>query len=138
MLLERIFEISTDVGDLVLDPFCGSGTTIVAANLMKRKFIGIDTNPDAIELSEKRLLQPVKSKSQLMEIGKDAYDTKTEYEKSILNFLDCNIVQRNKGIDAIMKKHYGGGLVAIKIQKENEDIFQAIDLLQKASKAKNF
>ena len=41
-LLERIIKISTDEDDLVLDPFMGSGTTLVAAKLLNRKFIGID------------------------------------------------------------------------------------------------
>lgn len=49
LLLERIIELVTDEQDSVLDPFCGSGTTLVAAQILKRKFIGIDVSKDAIE-----------------------------------------------------------------------------------------
>lgn len=41
-LLERIILASSNEGDLVLDPFCGSGTTLVAANNLKRNWVGID------------------------------------------------------------------------------------------------
>lgn len=54
-LLERIIQCSTNEGDLVLDPFCGSGTTMLAAYAMKRNFVGIDKNPEAIKVSIKRL-----------------------------------------------------------------------------------
>ncbi len=40
LLLERIIEISTAKGDCVLDPFCGSGTTLVTAKLLERNYIG--------------------------------------------------------------------------------------------------
>ena len=41
-LLKRIIEASTNEGDVVLDPFCGCGTSVVAAAMLKRKFVGID------------------------------------------------------------------------------------------------
>ena len=41
-LLKRIIQASTNEGDIVLDPFCGCGTTMIAAHELKRKFIGID------------------------------------------------------------------------------------------------
>jgi DNA modification methylase len=44
-------------GDLVLDPFCGSGTTARAALDLGRNFIGIEINPDYCEIAETRLLQ---------------------------------------------------------------------------------
>jgi site-specific DNA-methyltransferase (adenine-specific) len=43
-------ELFTEVGDIVLDPFAGSGTTLIAANKLNRKAIGIDTNKDYIDL----------------------------------------------------------------------------------------
>lgn len=54
-LLERIVESSSNEGDLVLDPFCGCGTAIHAAEKLKRKWIGIDITHLAISLVEDRL-----------------------------------------------------------------------------------
>ncbi len=55
VLLQRIVELASNLGDLVLDPFCGSGTTLVAAQQLGRHYIGIDANPQAIEMATKRL-----------------------------------------------------------------------------------
>lgn len=135
-LLDRIISISTDEGDVVLDPFCGSGTTLVSAKMLNRQYIGIDINSDAIALCKKRLETPFKTTSNLLKVGADAYKTKTEEELSLLRQFDCDIVQRNKGIDAFLKKHYLGKPVAIKIQKENESIADSIQLLDSAGKKK--
>ena len=54
-LLDRIIRASSNAGDLVLDPFCGSGTTLAAARQLGRRYIGIDQNPNAIALCEDRL-----------------------------------------------------------------------------------
>jgi site-specific DNA-methyltransferase (adenine-specific) len=54
-LLSRLIEICTNVGDLVLDPFCGSGTSGVVAISAGRQYIGIDSDSEYIELSKKRL-----------------------------------------------------------------------------------
>lgn len=56
-LLERIITASTLPGDLVLDPFCGSSSTGVAAKRLGRRFIGIDNEKEYIELSMRRLEQ---------------------------------------------------------------------------------
>ena len=135
-LLEQIITISTNKGDLILDPFCGSGTTLVSAKLMDRNYIGIDISKEAIELSQSRLEAPIKSSSTLLKKGVDAYKTKTEEELAILKQFNCDIVQRNKGMDAILKKHYLDAPVAIKIKKENESITEAIQLLTAAGKKK--
>ena len=54
-LLERILSASSNPGDVVLDPFCGCGTTVHAAQKLNRKWIGIDVTHLAIALIERRL-----------------------------------------------------------------------------------
>lgn len=54
-LLERIISASSNPGDVVLDPFCGCGTTVVAAQKLGRRWIGIDVTHLAIGLMRKRL-----------------------------------------------------------------------------------
>lgn len=54
-LLERIIQASTQPGDIILDPFCGSGTTGVVANRLGRIFIGIDTEEEYLNITKKRL-----------------------------------------------------------------------------------
>lgn len=54
-LLEFIVEASSNEGDLVLDCFCGSGTTLLAAQKLNRRWIGIDDSAAAIETTRKRL-----------------------------------------------------------------------------------
>ncbi len=55
-LLLRIVKASTRPGDLVLDPFSGSGTTGVACALLERRFMGIELNPDYLTIARQRYL----------------------------------------------------------------------------------
>jgi site-specific DNA-methyltransferase (adenine-specific) len=54
-LLERIVSVSSNEGDVVLDPFCGCGTTIEAAEALGRKWIGVDVAIRAIQIVKDRL-----------------------------------------------------------------------------------
>ena len=54
-LLERIIEASSNPGDVILDPFCGCGTAIAAAQKLGRKWIGIDITHLSIALQKYRL-----------------------------------------------------------------------------------
>ncbi|WP_288897951.1 site-specific DNA-methyltransferase [uncultured Capnocytophaga sp.] len=137
-LLEKILKIASKEGDIVLDPFLGSGTTAVTAKLLKRNFIGFDININAIELTQLRLKELVKTESKLLKNGLESYENKTENQKKILARFDCNIVQRNKGIDAILKEKIDDKLVGIKIQDKNETLKDTENLLQKVMKNKNF
>jgi site-specific DNA-methyltransferase (adenine-specific) len=54
-LLERLLLMSSDEGDIVFDPFVGTGTTAIAAKKLGRKFIGIDIDPKYVEITNKKL-----------------------------------------------------------------------------------
>ena len=54
-LLERIIEASSNEGDVVLDPFCGCGTAVAAAEKLKRQWIGVDVTHLAVALMKNRL-----------------------------------------------------------------------------------
>lgn len=54
-LLERIIRASSNLDDVILDPFVGSGTTCRVADLLKRRWIGIDTNPEYLEMCRGRI-----------------------------------------------------------------------------------
>ncbi len=56
-LLERVIASSSDEGDIVLDPFCGCGTTVAVAERMGRPWIGIDISPTAVNLMKRRLVK---------------------------------------------------------------------------------
>ena len=55
-LVSRFIQMATEPGDLVLDPFCGCGTTASAAHAMDRRFIGIDASMQAVHLIRKRMM----------------------------------------------------------------------------------
>ena len=103
LLLERIIKLVTTKGDTVLDPFCGSGTTLVAAQILGRKFVGIDQSKDAVELAKQRLKNPIKTESELLKKGKEAYLNQDPQILKILERLQIMPVQRNKGIDGFLK-----------------------------------
>lgn len=54
-LLERIVLMSTDPGDIVLDPFLGTGTTAIAAKALGRHFVGIDLDPEYVNIANEKL-----------------------------------------------------------------------------------
>lgn len=122
LLLERILEIATDENDALLDPMCGSGSALVAAKLLNRRFTGIDVSAEAVALAKMRLAHPVKSNSLLLEKGAESYLEKSEYERNILKSLDALPVERNNGIDGFLRNHVEGRPVAVRIQKEREDL----------------
>jgi DNA modification methylase len=83
-LLERIIAASSNEGDIVLDPFCGCGTAIHAAEKLKRRWIGIDITHLAISLVEKRL------KDAFPDITFDVHGTPKDFESA------RNLAEREK------------------------------------------
>ena len=136
LLLERIVEIASNPGDVILDPFCGSGTTLVAAQLKQRNFVGIDISADAVELTRTRLLNPIRSNSALMDNGRDSYRSSDDEILKHLHGVPCTPVQRNRGIDAILREEVNGRPVLVRVQRENETLQECSSALVKAAKRK--
>ena len=132
LLLEQIIKLASDEGDLILDPFCGSGTTLVAAKLLGRKYIGVDVSEEAVVLSKERLDNPIKSESNLIKNGKDSYRNQTSDVVEILEAIDAEPVQRNKGIDGFLKVNGTMRPIPVRVQRQNETFEAAKRLLLKA------
>jgi hypothetical protein len=92
-LLERIISASSNVGDIVLDPFCGCGTTVDAAQRLDRKWIGIDITYFAVDLITKRLndvykdsTPPISQTYEVNGIPKDLEGAQKLFERSHFEF----------------------------------------------------
>lgn len=135
LLLDRILSLVTESGDVVLDPFCGSGTTLVTAQLRGCPAIGIDSSAEAINLAKERLKEPTTTRSRLLERGREGYIRDDMNLLELLNGIEFFPVQRNRGIDAVLKEEYEGRPVLIRIQRHGEPLSDAINaLLQAATK----
>lgn len=86
-LCRRLIEIYSKRGDVVLDPFMGSGSTIIAARDLERIGIGFDINPDFVELTEKRLLQ-----QKLIQLEVEAPKIYCEDAANLLKYVKPNSV----------------------------------------------
>lgn len=58
-LIAQFIRASSKTGDIIFDPFMGSGTTAVAAQSLKRNFIGIEISPEYCKIAEQRLRQQI-------------------------------------------------------------------------------
>lgn len=56
-IIQELIKLLSKKGDTVLDPFCGSGTTCLAAKTLERQFIGTEINPEYVNLANQRLKQ---------------------------------------------------------------------------------
>ena len=126
-LLERIVSASSNKGDIVFDPFCGCGTTIIASQKLGRNWIGIDISPTACNLMQKRLRKEFTMNAQII---RGAVDIK--YVKKLPPFEFQNWVVTNKffgtvsktksgdfGIDGLTPQVTGGYPIQV---KQSEDI----------------
>ncbi len=66
-LLDKIIKASSDVGDVIIDAFCGCGTTIAVAERLNRKWIGIDVSPIAVKVMTERLIATEKKMGRKLE-----------------------------------------------------------------------
>jgi hypothetical protein len=107
-LLERILKASSNPGDVVLDPFCGCGTTIDAAEKLGRKWIGIDITQLATSLIKNRLRDTYGDKIEIITIGEPttpneasvlAEQDKYQFQWWALGLVGARPVEQRKGAD---------------------------------------
>ena len=126
-LLERIILSSSNEGDVILDPFCGCGTAVHAAQKLKRQWIGIDITCLAIGLIEKRLKDAFKAACQFeihgtpkdLESARDlAFRDKYQFQWWAVTLVDAQPYQgKKKGAD--------GGIDGIKFFYDVNDTTEA-------------
>jgi site-specific DNA-methyltransferase (adenine-specific) len=95
-LLERIIQASSNEGDLILDGFCGCGTTVDAAESLKRQWVGMDISPIAIALMKRRLQDSYKtelSKFTVRGIPEDKISAEKLWEQNPFAFQDWWITE---------------------------------------------
>lgn len=116
-LLERVLAASSQEGDLVLDPFCGCGTTVDAAVRLNRRWLGIDITYIAIDLIKKRLLHTygsqISSTYEVSGIPRDLGGARALFQQSPFDFerwavslINAQPNQRqvdDKGIDGVAR-----------------------------------
>ncbi len=109
-LLDRIIQSSSNEGDVVLDPFCGCGTTIAAAQRLKRKWIGIDITHLAIGLIKSRLrdhfgdevsktYQVIGEPTSLPDAGELAKEDPYQFQWWALGLVGARRTEQKKGSD---------------------------------------
>ena len=107
-LLERIIQASSNPGDVVLDPFCGCGTAVVAAQKLGRHWIGIDITHVAITVMKKRLIDTFEPDPNFIVIGEpttaeDAQELATtdpyQFQWWALGLVGARPIEQKKGAD---------------------------------------
>jgi site-specific DNA-methyltransferase (adenine-specific) len=124
-LLERVISASSNEGDIVLDPFCGCGTTVDAAQRLNRRWIGIDITYIAIDLITKRLRHTyggaILDTFTTTGIPEDIAAAQALFEQSPFDFEVWAVSQINatpnqkqvgeKGVDGVARFPLGKGLL---------------------------
>lgn len=134
-LLDRIIKASSNEGAIVLDPFCGCGTTVVVAQRNHRQWIGIDITYLAIDVIKRRFLKDQLEEDKDITVEgepKDAYSAKQLFNKSPFQFQiwcisripggQCSdSLTGDKGVDGLVnfqdpmeKSKFNKGIVSVK------------------------
>jgi len=122
-LLHRIIKISSNEGDIVMDPFCGCATTCVAAQQLGRKWIGVDIEKQAANILIERLnndaglfkdfmntsIVPQRTDIQRIEPVKSVKERLYKEQNGLCNGCKTQFEFRNLEIDHIVPKSKGGG-----------------------------
>ena len=146
-MVATMIEISTDIGDIVLDPFAGSGSVLFQSSIMKRNYIGFELNGDYIDMfneySKKNLNKSKKEYEKLLELGdQEEFRNKIlnlralKFGRVLINELDKKFNQNHK-IFVEIKKHLNEPRLHIEVEYQiivsnaDEALTEEIELLIK-------
>jgi site-specific DNA-methyltransferase (adenine-specific) len=116
-LLERLLKLSSDPGDVILDPFCGCGTAVDAAEKLGRRWIGIDITTLAVDLIDARLRhtygEQIRGSYEVLGIPKDIEGAHALFKRSPFEFERWCVMQLDgqpnekqvgdKGVDGVIR-----------------------------------
>jgi DNA modification methylase len=106
-LFERMILASSNNGDLILDPFCGSGTALRVCQQTQRNGIGIEINPDYVQMTQQRLLKPFSGFDSIDErmtrIPNDLNDAKFR-DEYIINHINWFLQNHPDAVDDFVKR----------------------------------
>jgi len=87
-VLERIIKVSSNTGDLVIDPFSGSGTTCVVAARLARRYLGIDISQEYVKYSRKRIAEALTGNRAITQIAEDPEVLRPQRRKTLKAYRD--------------------------------------------------
>ena len=116
-LLERIIEVSSNPGDLILDCFIGSGTTAAVAQKLGRRWIGCDINKGAIQLTSKRLQGIILEHIQKIKYPTFAIYKVNDYDLKLLQTEAIELAVQHIGIQRIRTDSFFDGYLGKNLVK---------------------
>lgn len=113
-MLERVIATTTNENDLIVDPFCGSGTSLVAAQLSSRRWIGCDNSTEAIEITKERLAREAGAEEDKIyrliqeKSLKDQAPVLNSYSQFATGLIDRTVIRfvRNRQVDIEETRYY--------------------------------
>lgn len=133
-LIERMVLASSNINDTILDPFCGSGTTLRVCQQLNRNAIGIELNSEYVEQIKERLSEKFEGfdsiDERMLRVPNDFNDTKIreEYIDNHINWFLKNHPDRIESFLEDVKAKYPNG--KIKIKKEKEHTYNLFSVLE--------
>ncbi len=101
-VIERCILMSTDPGDLVLDPTCGSGTTAFVAEQWGRRWITTDTSRVSIAIARQRLMT---SKFEMFKLVNEGTGVAGGFQLRAVPHITLKSIAQNQNLDPILAKH---------------------------------
>jgi DNA modification methylase len=118
-LVERILSLSSDEGDVILDPFAGSGSVLATAHAMRRSYIGLDLNEKYKSMFVSRVLPAVISQYASRE--SDAHGKMSSQRRFAAAITDLRMLKYPKELLRLYRRHNGALMCcAILLIRENE------------------